>query len=119
MGLGGARPPWLVQSEADLSSLGVDLENFAVLYFRKGDYSSFDVGGFNPVLPPEYFQDAIVGLRKDFPDLHIAVLSDDPEAAKKFLGREPNITFFPFGGLSSFGVMVLGHHGILSASTFL
>jgi len=118
MGLGGAKPPWLVQSEADLSSLGVDLENFAFLHFRKGDYSSFDVGGSNPVLPAEYFRDAIVGLRKDFPDLHIVVLSDGLEAAKEFLGEEENITFFPFGSLSSFGAMVLARHGILSASTF-
>jgi len=118
MGLGRAKPTWLVQSEADLSSLGVDLENFAFLHFRKGDYSSFDVGGFNPVLPAEYFRDAIVALRKDFPDLYIVVLSDDLEAAKEFLGREENFTFFPFGSLSSFGAMVLARHGILSASTF-
>jgi hypothetical protein len=118
MGLGGAKPAWLVQSEADLSSLGVDLENFAFLHFRKGDYSSFDVGGFNPVLPAEYFRDAIVALRKDFPDLHIVVLSDDLEAAKEFLGGEQKFTFFPFGSLSSFGAMVLARHGILSASTF-
>lgn len=118
MGLGGAKPPWLVQSEADLSSLGVDLENFAFLHFRKGDYSSFDVGGSNPVLPTEYFRDAILWLRKDFPDLHIVVLSDDLDAAKEFLGREEKFSFFPFGSLSSFGAMVLARHGILSASTF-
>jgi len=118
LGLGLAKPSWLMQSEGDLTSLGVNIENFGFLHFRKGDYSSFDVEGFNPVLPAEYFRDAITALRKDFPDLHIVVLSDDIEASKEFLRGEPNMTFFPFGGLSSFGAMVLARHGILSASTF-
>ena len=39
-------------------------------------------------------------------------------AAAELLERDLNLTFFPFGGLSSFGVMVLARHGILSASTF-
>jgi len=118
MGLDSQKPEWLVQSKVDLASLGIDVENFAFLHFRKGDYSSFDVGGFNPVLPPEYFRDAIEVLRRGFPDLQLVVLSDDMGAAAELLERDSNLTFFPFGGLSSFGVMVLARHGILSASTF-
>jgi hypothetical protein len=118
MGLDSQKPEWLVQSEVDLASLGIDIENFAFLHFRKGDYSSFDAGGSSPVLPGGYFRDAIVRLRNDFPAIPIVVLSDDLDASDELLGGEQDLTFFPFGGVSSFGAMVLARHGILSASTF-
>jgi len=118
MGLDSRKPEWLAQSEVDLASLGIDIENFAFLHFRKGDYSSFDAGGSSPVLPEGYFCNAIARLRNNFPAIPIVVLSDDQDASHELLGGEQNLIFFPFGSLSSFGAMVLARHGVLSASTF-
>ena len=116
----GARDtlPWLHSAREWLSGHALGERDYAFLHMRFGDYLDFRAHGLSPVLPSAWYRSAIAELTAREGEQMILVLSDDIERAQSYLPKSPNISFVSVDEVTTFGLMVMARHGIVSASTF-
>ena len=110
--------PWLASARGLVTSLGLQEREYAFVHVRLGDYVDFSAHGQSPVLPPRWYTSALDELTKRVGPTAIVVLSDDVERAKAYLPSRPESHFVSADETTTFGLMVMARHGILSASTF-
>ena len=112
------RPGEPSRTQKRLESIGVDIDGFAFLHIRLGDYQRFNVYGTTPVPPVSWYSSAISELRAVEPQIPLVVFSDQLDLARDMFSAHVGIHFFPFDDVASFYAMARAQHGILSASTF-
>ena len=110
--------PWLDSARGLLDQLGLGARDYAFIHMRFGDYLDFSAHGLSPALPPSWYRSGFDELTIREGEIAIVVLSDDIERAKSYLPDRPNLHFVAVDEATSFGLMVMARHGVLSASTF-
>ena len=110
--------PWLDSGKGWLARLGLDEGEYAFVHLRFGDYLDFSAHGLSPALPPSWYTSGIDALTKRVGQIPVVVLSDDIERAKAYLAHRSGLYFVAVDEATTFGLMVMARHGILSASTF-
>lgn len=84
----GAKPQESAAVSAHWARCGLDPQNTIAVHVRLGDYrrqGTAAAGQDGWVLPRGYYESALAALGADHP---IALFSDEPEAAREFLGRD-------------------------------